>query len=288
MKGHSMRKLLRLSWLAALCLAACGSPVGDERQASDSMGSPDISPSSAPGVAFRFTNDYSLDDGVISKVQEEHAGSCEKLGVAQCRITGLSYQIDDRERVTGMLQVKLDPRIARQFGKQATQTVEANDGRLVRAEFTGDDVGTQIGTGQDRQADLESRIADIEKRLASLNAGDREATQLQAQLEQLRRELAEVRSQIQEGERRLASTPMTFNYYGEGGIAGFDENPIKASWRLMVESTVTMISIVLKVIGALLPWAILLLLLVILARSRPARAARDWWKRMAPMPEREE
>jgi hypothetical protein len=90
---------------------------------------------------------------------------------------------------------------------------------------------------------------------------------------------------IKEGQQRLSNTPMTFNYYGEGGIAGFDENPIKASWRLMVESTVTMISLSLKVIGALLPWALLLLLIILAVRSRPARAARDWWSRMAPKPE---
>lgn len=281
-----MRNLAAFS-VVAIVLSACSQESG-ERIAADEMAAPDVRPSSAPGVAFRFSYDYSLDDDIISAVQEAHAASCEKLGLAKCHITGLTYNIDSRKRVTGMLQVKLDPAIARQFGKQATATVAQNDGELVRSEFRGEDVGTQIGAGQDRQADLQSRIADIEKRLASLNAGDREATQLQAQLEQLRREVAEARSQVKEGQQQLASTPMTFNYFGEGGIAGFDENPIKASWRLMVESTVTMISIVLKVFGALLPWGLLLLLLVALARSRPARAARDWWRRMAPMPKDDE
>jgi hypothetical protein len=268
---------LAIPTIMAIALAGCS-----QQEANDRFGAPEVAPSAAPGVAFRFSNDYSLDDDRISVVQEAHAASCEKLGLAKCRITGLTYNIDSRKRVSGMLQVKLDPAVAREFGKQATATVAQNDGELVRSEFSGEDVGTQISAGQGRQADLESRIGDMEKRLASLKAGDREATQLQAQLDQLRRELAETRSQVTEGQQQLASTPMTFNYFGEGGIAGFDENPVKASWRLMVESTVTMISIVLKVFGALLPWALLLLLLVALARSRPVRAARDWWMRMAP------
>jgi hypothetical protein len=281
-----MHKLAGLT-VVAMALVACSQERG-EQTASEDLAAPDIRPSSAPGVAFRFSHDYSLDDDRISTVQEAHAASCEKLGNAKCRITGLTYNIDTRKRVSGMLQVKLDPAIARGFGKQATATVTQNGGELVRSEFSGEDVGTQVVAGQDRQADLQSRIADIDKRLASLKAGDHEATQLQAQLEQLRRELAEARSQVKEGQQQLAATPMTFNYFGEGGIAGFDENPIKASWRLMVESTVTMISIVLKVFGALLPWALLLLLLVALARSRPARAARDWWRRLAPMPKDDE
>jgi hypothetical protein len=278
-----MRKTAALSLLAAASLVSCSQ--NSDRQG---YGEPEVAPSSAPGVAFRFSYDYSLDDARISTVQEAHAAACEKLGIAKCRITGLTYNIDPHKSVSGMLQVKLDPTIARQFGKQATATVAASDGELIRSEFTGEDVGTQIGAGQDRQADLKGRIAEIEKRLASLKPGDREATQLQTQLEELRSQLAGARTEIKQGQELLASTPMTFNYYGEGGIAGFDENPLKASWQLMVESAVLMISILLKVIGALLPWAILLLLLIALVRSKPARAARAWWGRMAPMPKEQE
>ena len=283
---NRMRKLAVFPALAAVTLAAC-SQQSDERATQEEYAPPGVSPTAAPGVAFKYGYDYSLEDGRISQVQEAHAGACEKLGVTKCRITGLDYQISDRDRVTAMLTVKLEPSIARQFGKQATAIVESSDGKLVRAAFSGEDVGTQIGTNQDRQADLQSRITDIERRLQSLRAGDREATQLQAQLEELRGQLAGARAEIKEGQQQLASTPMTFNYYGEGGIAGFDENPIKASWQLMIESAVMMISIVLKVFGALLPWALLLALILLLWRSPPTRAARRWWNRVAASPEDE-
>jgi hypothetical protein len=170
-----MRKLSAFA-AVAIALASC-SQQSDERTASEEMAAPDIQPSAAPGVAFRFSYDYSLDDDRISAVQEAHASACEKLGLAKCRITGLTFNIDNKKRVSGMLQVKLEPAIARQFGKQATATVALNDGDLVRSEFSGEDVGTQIGTGEDQQADLQNRIAEMEKRLASLKAGDREATQ---------------------------------------------------------------------------------------------------------------
>ncbi len=267
-----------------LALASCSGP-GGEQSADQSLSSPDISPTAAPGVAFKFSFDYSLDDGLISKVQEEHAAACERLGVARCRITALRYQIDDLKQVSGMLQVKLDPRIAREFGKRATTLVERNDGTLVTAEFRGDDVGSQINTAQGRQADLQGRIADMERRLASMNAGDREAAQLQVQIDALRRELSGDRALVGQAQQQLANTPLTFNYYGEGGIAGFDENPIEQSWQLMVESFVFMVGLVLKVLGALLPWALLLALLMLLWRSRPILAARKWWRRRMGIPD---
>lgn len=264
---------------AALLVGACSGPADESGTLADGSEGPAISPTAAPGVTFRFSYDYSLDDERIASVQEGHAAACEQLGLVRCRITGMTYRIDDQERVAAMLQVKLHPGIARQFGKRATGLVEQNDGNLVSAEFQGDDVGTQIESTQSQQSAVETRIADLERRLAAMPTGDRERSELQRQLDGLRERRDESAQEIASGKAQLAVTPMTFNYYGEGGIAGFDQNPFKESWRLMVESAVTMISFLLKAIGVLLPWLALGLLLALLWRSRLARHLRGWWNR---------
>jgi hypothetical protein len=244
--------------------------------------SPDISPSAAPGVAFAYGYNFKLADERISELQETHAAACEKLGLAQCRITGLRYTVGEDEQVSAMLQVKLEPSIARQFGKGAVADVERVGGRLVNAEFSGEDEGSAIRTVSTRKADIEARIADIERRLSGLGPEDRERTELQQQLEQLRTELAAARQQISASTERLANTPMTFNYYGKGGVPGFGgENPFAEAWRLTVASAVTLISVGLKAIGVMLPWALLIFLLVLLYRSRAGRAVRRWWVGMA-------
>lgn len=240
--------------------------------------SPDIAPSAAPGVAFAYGYNFKLADERVSGLQETHASECERLGLARCRITGLRYTVGENEQVSAMLQVKLDPAIARQFGKNAVASTEKAGGRLVNAEFSGDDEGSSIRTATTQKTELETRIADIERRLSTLRPGDRERTQLQQQLDQLRQELTESKRQISASEEKLATTPMTFNYYGKGGVPGFGgENPIAEAWRLLVASTVTMISLLLKFVGAVLPWAALILLLVMLVRSRVGRAIRRWW-----------
>jgi len=74
-------------------------------------------------------------------------------------------------------------------------------------------------------------------------------------------------------QERLASTPMTFNYYGKGGITGFaGRNPLMDAVRSFVGSLVTMISFVLQALAVLLPWLLLLGLVILIARSRPGRA----------------
>lgn len=269
----------------AACLSSCskreeGGPEGIVAQ--EEPASPDISPTAAPGVAFSYGYNFKLDDQRISALQETHAAACESLGISRCRITGLRYSIDENEQVSAMLQVKLEPKIARQFGKNAVADVEKVGGKLVNAEFSGEDEGTAIRTASAEKSDFEARIADIERRLAGLKPGDRERTELQQQLDELRSQLATARQQIATSSERLANTPMTFNYYGKGGVPGFGgENPVAEAWRLMIASGVTLISFVLKGLALLLPWAVLLALLLAAYRSRFGRAVRRWWARSA-------
>ena len=282
--GEMMKRTAATLLLASL-LAACSGQSEDASQPQgvteeSSVGSPDIAPSAAPGVAFSYAYDFRLDDGRIAVAQEAHAAACEKLGIARCRITGLKYTIGEDEQVTAMLAVKLDPVIARQFGKQSADTIETAGGRLVNAEFSGEDEGSAIRTATSERREIEARIAEIEKRLSTLGAGDRERTALQEQLDELRSSLSGKTQAIAASEERLANTPMTFNYYGKGGVPGFrGVNPLAEAWQMFVTSAVTMISFLLQAAGALLPWALLLLLILFAVRSRYAAAIARWWRR---------
>jgi len=265
-------------------LAAVGcSQSADQRAERDMAEAPTISPTAAPGVAFRYGYDFQLPDGSISTVQEAHASACEALGTVRCRITGLRYSVTEDKTVSAMLEVKLAPDIARRFGKSATDQVTRADGRLLSTQFDGEDVTPVTSAAGRDQRDLEERIAALEAQLATARSAQ-ERAQLSAQLDDLRTRLAQAKGAIAGAAERLASTPMTFNYYGRGGIAGFKENPLRESARLFVSSIVTMITVVLQLIALLLPWALLIALLVLLARSRAGRAV---WQFFAPRPEPE-
>lgn len=275
-----------VGFAAALLVASCsqqGPAFDPEEVAQDSSElarAPDISPTAAPGVAFRYDYDFRLADERIDDVQEAHAARCESLGVDRCRITGLRYSVNAQDQVYGMLQVKLDPTIAREFGKVAVAGVDQAGGRLINAEFTGEDEGSNIRRSTTRRNEIEQRIADIERRLDELPADADERIQLQQQLDSLRNEASTIRSTIAASEERLELTPMTLNYYGKGGVPGFGgRNPVEDAWRGFVGSGATMITVLLYVVGVLLPWAILLLLIVMMVRSRFGRGIRSWWSR---------
>jgi uncharacterized lipoprotein len=261
-------------WGAAACLlvAACSS--NNPREASDSQGltedAPNVSPTAAPGVAFRYFYTFELPDEAISAVQEKHASRCESLGVSRCRITGLNYTVSTDNAVSGSLTVKLAPDIARQFGKDATTDVRDADGRLSSTEFSGEDTEPVTTEAGRQQSDIQRRISDLEKQLAATSK-DAERAQLQSQLNELRSQASQAQATIAGAKAQLASTPMTFNYYGRGGISGFRTNPATEAARLFVSSLVTMITFVLRTLALLLPWLVLIALLVLAARSRFGR-----------------
>lgn len=260
----------RVIAVAALMLGACGQAGGPE-ETRDLAESPKISPTAAPGVAFRYFYQFELPDEAITAVQEKHASRCEALGVERCRITGLEYSVNADDAVSASLTVKLAPELARQFGKAATGDVEEADGRLSSTEFTGEDTEPVTTEAGRQQSDIQTRIADIERQLASTSR-DTERAQLQSQLNELRSQLSQAQATIAGARAQVASTPMTFNYYGRGGISGFRTNPVREAARLFVSSIVTMVSVLLRLIAVLLPWAALLALIVWIARSRIGRA----------------
>ena len=268
-----MRKIL----LAGAALLAAGCSPNQSQESADG-----ISPSSAPGIAWTYNYDFLLDDSRIEQVQERHAARCEQLGPDRCRITGLRYSVSEDENISAMLQVRLAPAVARQFGREALGDVRGADGKLVRSEFTGEDVGSGVAQARDAGADIRQQIADLQRRIEEARPGSPERAELQRQLEALKGQATSQRNIVSSGEQRLSFTPVTFNYYGDGGIPGFRENPFKAGFKLMMTSLVTMVSFVLQAVGLLLPWLLLFGLLALLWRSRPMLAVRRWWNAYKP------
>ncbi len=285
-----MRKRNLILISGCLILAACSQneerttkerletfDVSEEAPSAEMAASPDVSPSAAPGVAFNYRYAFRVPDAKIAGVQEEHAAACETLGLSRCRITGMRYTLEDEDEVRAALAFKLDPMIARKFGKDAIASVAKAEGILVDSEIQGVDAGSEITASQRRSADISANLDRIEKRLAAGGIKDRERTELQEQAARMREQLSAETDTRRAGEASLATTPMEFSYSGGEGIPGFGRgNPFADAWDSAVASFATMASFLLLAIGVLLPWLMLGVLLVALWRTPPLRKLRGW------------
>lgn len=305
MKRHSAYLILVPTLLLAACSGGGGGGAEEEataeatasnavqmelpQEAADAaategaMKAPGIPASVAPNLAFEYRYAFKLPDDKIGAVQEEHAEACEVLGSARCQIIDYKYQQADETSVEAMLAFKLDPAIARKFGRDAIASVEKAEGVLADGNVTGTNVGGGIEDSQGRSALLQAQLERLELRLkAKLPAKERAS--LQDRVEEIRRELDNEGEGRRQGEIKLAMTPVQFTYTSDGGVPGFGkDNPFANAFDVSATSFATMVSFVLMVAGALAPWALLLFLIILAFRSNAAAGLRKWWNRNTPL-----
>lgn len=239
---------------------------------------PAIGPTAAPGVAFNYRYDFRLDSTKIGPVQEKHAAACEALGVDRCRITGMSYRLVDDRDIAGMLAFKLEPALAREFGKKGIAAVTEAEGMLVRSEISGVDAGSQIDSAARAEARLRAERTRLEAQLKALPAGDDnddEREILQSRLNDIARQLESSSAGREANEESLATTPMVFNYGSGEVVPGFDaRSPLREAFRTAGETVIGAIAVLIVVVSALLPFAVLVGLALLLWKAIAPRIAR--------------
>ena len=257
---------MRTIWVSlVLLLGACSrsAEVASEPSKEEQAPSgPGIAVTAAPGVAFAYAYAFSLPPTRIAAAQETHAAACERLGVARCRITGMRYQLVGENDIRGMLAFKLDPTLARAFGKSGIAAIEAADGRLVDAEITGTDAGAEIRSLEAGKAAAREELSRIDRELARTNLAARERAELQRQRADVVASIAQTNAGATEQRETLASTPMTFDYRSGNAVRGFDPSaPLKSALDTAIASAQTTLTILLGGLAIFGPPAIVLFLL---------------------------
>jgi hypothetical protein len=283
-------RLLRTASLIPLLLVIASCSKQDQGslqkpEAEEPGSPPNIALSVARGVAFNYAYQFSLPDQRIAAAQEAHAGACEKLGLDRCRITGMSYHVDDSEQVTAELDLKLDPAIARQFGKSAEQVVRGSDGKLVRLDIGSSDEGAVIDQASRQRQDDSARVGQLKAELEKTEPGSKARADVLGQLQAAEQQQAGQQRTIEASQAALAVTPMTFHYYGHGAVPGFRTNPLHDAWVTFLTTVVGLVRILLQALAILLPFVLLLTAIVALWRSRLLRPVRGWFKAPPPTDE---
>lgn len=238
--------------------AASESAVDSSSRAS---GPPGIAPTAAPGVAFNYRYAFRLPGETISRVQEEHAQACEKMGIELCRITAMNYTDQGDGDVEAQLAFKLDPGRARTFGRDGIAAVTKAEGELLHAAITGTDVGSEIASANRGQAQQSDEIRRIEQQLARPGLSSAERVELQQQLQALRDSVRAGQAEQTQRRQLLASTPVVFDYRA-GKTGTRIERAVGDAADNFAGAGIT----ALIVLVTLLPWLVLLLLLWLLWR----------------------
>lgn len=263
---------------SCLALAACGKADNGSYPTSRSESAdvaPGVNVTAPPGVAFSYRYAFRLPSAKIAAAQETHAAACEKLGVAKCRITGMRYRVLGENDTQGSLSFKLDPTLARAFGKQGIEAITAAAGELVDAEITGTDAGAEIAKLQALKTQADTELKRLDGQLARTDLKPAERTELQTQRADLVARINEAKSDTSDKQESLANTPMTFEYESGAAVQGFDASaPITSAGNVFVGSVTVTIGFVLTALAALTPPGLIVLLgWLVWRRFRPRKSA---------------
>jgi hypothetical protein len=250
--------------LICLALAGCG-------KAPDANG-PGEASTTASGVAFSFRYDFRLPSSRIADAQEAQARACEQLA-AQCRITGMTYHVDEAGQVAASLAVRVAAPLARAFGRRGVQAVEGTGGVLTGAEIIGTDAEPAIDAATANSADAGVERASIDRELARGDLPPEKRAELSSRrLEVLRAQRANASAAIQARES-VSLTPISFAYHAGSGV-GMSARLSEASQAAYRSLTTTLVT-VLTLIAYLGPPLVLLFLLAVLWH----RFGRRWVSR---------
>jgi hypothetical protein len=252
-------------------------PPADPAPPPPRVAAPDIAPAAAPGVAFNYRYAFRLAAPRIADVQERHAALCEQLTLARCRITGMLYRLAGPGAIEARLELKVDPAIARRFGRESAELVVRAQGMLTESEISGIDAGAGIRAAGRDIAELGAELARIEGRLRALRADASERPQLEYQAEQVRAQRQALRDGREAQQDSLATTPMVFQYAADAAAETGQDRSIARAARRAGDNFLGGVNILLIVVVTLLPWAAAALLIwwiALLVRRRwfPAHA----------------
>lgn len=218
---------------------------------------PDVSVSAAPGVAFNYRYAFRMPNERIEATQETHAKACESLGLSRCRITGLRYNHSEDGEVSASLEMKLDPAIARTFGKAATKVVTDSKGMLVDLQISGVDAGSSVERANRGRAELQDELDHTSRELARPGLSNVVRDRLLSEAASLRAQIRSLGEQKAADEESLAKTPMAF-YYGSDETIGYSDHGVlsdaldRAGYNFLAA-----IGLALVALATLLPWLVL-------------------------------
>ena len=241
----------RIFLVLPFLLAACSEKPSDANEAASG---PDVSVSSAPGIAVKYRYGFRLPVERIAATQEDHAAQCEALGPATCRVAGMTYHVGRDRSVSGSLELRLAPDAARRFGRQAIDAVGKRGGMLVDARIDSEEAGSAQTAAR---ADIASRNNDrtqIEQQLAKPGRASTERTTLQQRLASLADDNRQSDYAARLAAFKLAQTPVTFDYQSGSVDLSLSDGPVLGAIKDGMSNIVAGFAMILLIVITLLPW----------------------------------
>jgi len=278
-------------WAAGLLalLCACG---GTGDQGAQEAGAPASEPialrkdadskapqASIPQIAYTYRYTFRLPSSAVASTQDEHLKLCEQFGVARCRVANLERSASSGQYLSGSTTLLVAAPIARAFGDRAVAMAARAGADTVDRGIEGEDLSKQIVDTDARIRTKQALVDRLTILLQTRSGNMQQAVEAERAINAAQEELEQARSWLAEMRGRVAMSTITLRYESAAPLGGGFIEPIRASFAQMGNLFGQSLGLIIMVVAALLPWAILVGLVLLAVRALRRRLPHlDWRK----------
>ena len=216
------------------------------------------------GADFDYRYAFRLPPAKIVEVQDAHVRACDQLGPSRCRVITVRYRVDDNNMVSGVLALQLDPSLATNFGRAASQTVKSSGGLLIDSRVAGADAASGSGRASNVVARLRDEIVKIDTQLRGSPSDDQRQA-LKDRQSRLRAAIETIGELDQSATQSLATAPILFTY-ASGTVIPSLGGSTSATFDNAGDTFLQSLASMSQLLAGVGPWLIGLLLAALLLR----------------------
>jgi hypothetical protein len=217
-------------------------------------------------LAYAYTMALEVPGDRLPGVMDAHVAACRSAGLRLCQLVGSERDGDPASALRGSLSLRAEPAWLQRFMQGVQRDAASADGRVTGQTTTTEDLTRDI---VDTEATLRAKrgLRDRLQQLLATRPGDL------ADLLSVERELARVQGEIDSTESNLAAmrtrvamSALTIEYASTPrAVASGTFEPLRLAVLGFLVAVVESTAALVTVIGALLPWILVLWLLVWIA-----------------------
>ncbi|HEX8653914.1 MAG TPA: DUF4349 domain-containing protein [Allosphingosinicella sp.] len=236
----------------------------------------------APRIAYSYGYRFRVPAAALAGVQERHLQLCLELGETRCRVVSMR-RTETRpaptrdhgygggapvEQPGAALELQVATPLAHQFGRSLGAAAGAAGGETVDRQIAAEDLSRQMVDSEARIRTRETLIRRLSALLETRSGNIQQAVEAERAINEAQEELDAARTWLAEMRGRVTMSRIGIAYEsaGAGAAAERERGPFASSLAQIAALTSQSLAALLLVFGVLLPWAAIILLVVLAAR----------------------
>lgn len=240
-------------------------------------------PAGPPMLAYAYSYGLSVPVNRVAELKSRHEAACTRAGHQQCQVVSSSLTDTGQDAISGELVMRAAPAWLQRFREGLADEARSAGGRVIRSEVTSEDLSRQI---VDVEAALKAKTTlrdRLQALLASRPGKVSDLLEVERELARVQQEIDSAQSQLAVMRGRVATSEITVSYESETVLAPAGVwRPLTDALGGFLRMVAMSLGSMVLLLGALLPWTVLLGVLYWIFRKRLPKPRWPFRRRRPP------